>query len=118
MAKPGCSAPTRFGQRAYDLVVGPALARRLDQLRPQHDVLVAAALVEVVVLEEHGGGQHDVGHPRGLGHELLVHGDEQVVAGKPCLTRFWSGATDAGLVFWMTIAGDRRAVADVAPDRR
>src|SRR5438552_4993363 len=38
-------------QCADDLVVGAAFAGRLDQLGPELDVLVAAALVEVVVLE-------------------------------------------------------------------
>ena len=27
-------------------------------------------------------GKHDVGHQRRLGHELLVHGDEEILAGK------------------------------------
>ena len=62
MAKPGCSAPRRSRQRADHLVVGAAFAGRLDQLRPEQNVLVAAALVDVVVLEEHGRRQHDVGH--------------------------------------------------------
>ena len=39
---------------------------------------VRAGLVDVVVLEEHGGRQDDVGHGRGVGQELLVHGDEQI----------------------------------------
>ena len=52
-----------LGERADHLMVGAAFARRLDQLRPQQDVLVPAALVDVVVLEEHGRGQHHVGHP-------------------------------------------------------
>src|SRR5207247_6043030 len=72
-------------QRADDLVVGAAFAGRLDQLGPELDVLVAAALVEVVVLEKHGRGQGNVGHAGGLGHELLVYADEQVLAGKAAL---------------------------------
>ena len=80
MAKPRMLGADALGQRADDLVVGAALARRLDQLGAQHDVLVAAALVDVVVLQEHGGRQHHVGHLRGRRHELLVHADEQVLA--------------------------------------
>ena len=48
-------------------------------------MLVAAGLVDVVVLQEHGGRQHHVGHPGGLGQKLLVHADEQVVAREPAL---------------------------------
>ena len=81
-AEAGMLRADALRQRADDLVVGAALARRLDELRPEHDVLVAAALVEVVVLHEHRRRQHDVGHQRRLGHELLVHADEEVVAGK------------------------------------
>ena len=80
-----------LGERADDLVVGAALARRLDELRPEQDVLVAAALVEVVVLHEHGRRQHDVGHQGRLGHELLVHADEQVLAGKAPLHQLLLG---------------------------
>ena len=46
-------------------------------------VLMAAAVVEIVVLHEHRRGEHDVGHLRCLGHELLVHRDEQILAGEP-----------------------------------
>jgi hypothetical protein len=34
------------------------------------------------MLEEHGGRQYDVGEPRRVGHELLVHRHEQVVPGE------------------------------------
>ena len=43
-------------------------------------MLVAAAAIDVVMLEEHGGRQHDVGELGRVGHELLVHAGEQVVA--------------------------------------
>ena len=49
---------------------------------PSMHVLVPAALVEVVVLHEHRRRQDDVGHHGRLGHELLVHADEEVLAGK------------------------------------
>ena len=71
-----------LGQRADHVVVGAAFARRLDQLGAEQDVLVAAALVDVVVLQEHGGRQHHVGHLRRRRHELLVHAHEQVLAGE------------------------------------
>ena len=86
---------------------------------PSLDVLVAAALVEVVVLHEHRRGQHDVGHQGRLGHELLVHADEQVLAGEAPLHAVPApGATETGLVFWISIAVTGRAVAQAPPDRR
>ena len=80
-----------LGQRADHVVVRSAFAGRLDQLRPEQDVLAAAGQIEVVVLDEHGGGQHDIGGARGVGHELLVHADEQIVAGKAALDRLLIG---------------------------
>jgi hypothetical protein len=38
--------------------------------------------VEVVVLQEHGRRQHDVGIGGGLGQELLVHAGEQILTRK------------------------------------
>ena len=70
---------------ADDLMVAAAFARRLDQLAAEQHMRVAAALVDVVMLEEHGGGQHDVGEFRRLGHELLVDAGEQVLARQPLL---------------------------------
>ena len=64
------------------LVVGAALAGRIDQLGADRNMLMAAAVIEIVVLHEHGRRQHDVGHLGRLGHELLVHHHEQVFAGK------------------------------------
>ena len=52
----------------------------VDQFRPEKDVVVTAALIDVVVFDEHRRGQHDIGHPRRCGHELLVHAGKQVVA--------------------------------------
>jgi hypothetical protein len=37
------------------------------------------------VLDEHGRRQDDIGRFRGVGHELLVYADEQIVAGKAAL---------------------------------
>ena len=62
------------------LEVRAALARRLDQLGAVEHAGVAATAVVVVVLEEHGGGQHDVGHFRRVGQELLMNDCEQILA--------------------------------------
>ena len=67
-------------QRDDHLVVRAAALRRLDDLRRELQVLVAARGVDVVVFEEHRRGQHDVGVARRVGHELLVHAGEQVLA--------------------------------------
>src|SRR5438552_12870384 len=45
-------------QIADHLVVASAFAGRLDELSAPHDVLMTAALLAVVVLQEHGWGQH------------------------------------------------------------
>ena len=70
------------GQRADDLVIGAALARRVDEFRADLDEGMAARLIEVVVFQEHGCRENDVRPTRGLGHELLVRADEQIVAGE------------------------------------
>ena len=75
----GAEAPR---EAADHLVVRAALARRIDQLRAEQDMLLAAALVDVVVLDEHRGGQDDIGHAGGVGHHLLVHDGEQILAAR------------------------------------
>ena len=85
IAEAGVVEAEPVGQRREDLVIGAALARRLDQLRPEENVLMAAALVDVVVLEKHRRRQHDVGNRRRLGHHLLVDADEEVLAGEAAL---------------------------------
>ena len=80
-----------LGQGADHLVVGAALAGRIDQPGPELDVLMPAALVEVVVLHEHGRGQHDVGNCRRLREELLVHDREKVLAREAALHQLLLG---------------------------
>ena len=95
-------APGQLADHVVVLAASPggsiSLARHLEDG-------VAARGVEVVVLEERRGRQHDVGEGRRLGQELLVHADEQVLAREaaraPCSS---SGQTIAGLVFWTSIA--------------
>ena len=66
---------------------------------------VAAGGVDIVMLEEGRGRQHDIGHLRRIGHELLMHADEEIVAREalraPCSI---SGQTTIGLVFWISSA--------------
>ena len=80
MAKPGWRAPSRSASATTTSWLERQPSRRLDRLGAELQILVAAAGVEVVVLEEHRRRQHDVGVARGVGEELLVDADEQVVA--------------------------------------
>ena len=70
------------GDPLQHLVIGAALAGRIDQLRPDRDMLVAAAEIEIVVLHEHRRRQHDIGHHSRFRHELLMHDNKQVLARK------------------------------------
>ena len=63
-------------------VIRAAALRRFDHLRRELQVLVASGGIKVVMLEEHGRRQDDIGIARGVGHELLVNACEQVVARK------------------------------------
>ena len=85
MSKPAMLGAEALGQRANHLVIVAAFARRLDQLGAEDEVLVAAAAIDIVVLKKGGRRQHHVRHLRGLGHELLVDADEQIVARKAAL---------------------------------
>jgi hypothetical protein len=104
MAKPGCSAPSRRASAQDTSWLERHSAWRLDHLAGELEDGVAAAGIDVVVLEEGRRRQHDVGHARGLGHELLVHADEQVVAREARAHLARSGRTTIGLVFWISIA--------------
>ena len=79
---------------------------------------MTAALIDVVVLEKHGRRQDDVGHDRGLGHELLVHADEQIVARKAALDPFLVGGDRDRVGVLDQERGDRRARPRAHPGRR
>ncbi len=78
----GMSCADALGERRDHFVIRAAAGRRVDRLGRKLEMLVTPRSVEVVVLEEHGRRQNDVGVARGVGHELLVHADEQVFAGE------------------------------------
>jgi hypothetical protein len=69
-------------ESAMYLMIVPALTRRINQPRSEDDVLVAAAPVEIVMLEEHGSGKDNIGGAGRLSHELLVDADKEILAGK------------------------------------
>ena len=67
-------------ERADDVMVGPRIGKGLDHLARHLQEAVAARDVDVVVLEEGRRRQDDVGHGSGLGQELLVDAQEEIVA--------------------------------------
>src|SRR5580704_5155231 len=93
-----------FRQTTNDLVIGPAFAGRIDQLRPEQEVLTAARGVKIVVFDEHGRGQHDVGHFAVSVMNCSCTQTNKSSRAKPRLTTSWSGATATGLVFWISMA--------------
>ena len=62
-----------------------AFARWLDQFGTQNEVLVTAATINIVMLKKCCGRKDHIRHLRRLRHELLVHTDEEVVAGETAL---------------------------------
>ena len=75
---------------------------------------MAAGRVVVVMLQEHGRGQHHVGHGGGFGEELLVHGDEEVVARQAVAALAGLGADHDGVGVLDEQRLDRRTRAEVA----
>ena len=69
-----------FGEFLDHVEVLAGSFRRINEFRAEQDVLVAAAAVEVVMFEKHGGRQHDIGQFRRLRHELFVDAGEEIVA--------------------------------------
>ena len=67
-------------QQAEDLGVGLALADGCDGRTAEAQVEVPVGLVQVVVLEGRGRGQHDVREVDGVRLEEVVHDDEEVLA--------------------------------------
>ena len=71
-----------LGQLLDDEMVGAHIVGRVDELRPEQDVALPAAAIDVVVFEEHRRRQDEIGHLRRVGHELFVDAGEEVVARK------------------------------------
>src|SRR6516165_9338143 len=115
--KAGMLSTEASRQRADHLVIGATLTGRLDQLWPEQNVLMPAALIDVVMLEEHGRRQHNVCHARGLGHKLLMYAREQIFARKAAFHQFLLGThgnrigvLDQHRGHWRT-AAERRGLA-------
>lgn len=75
---------------------------------------MAATGIVVVVLEEHGRGQDDVGELRRLGHELLVDHEEQVLARQPLMDVCLIGGDGRGIGVLDEHRLDRRPVLESA----
>ena len=91
MAKPGCSAPSRRASAPITSWLERHSPGGSISFGPSRMYWLPPAVIEVVVLDEHGGRQHDVGDFRGVGHELLVHADEQIVAREAALDHLLVG---------------------------
>ena len=76
-------------------------------------MLVAATLVDVVMLEKHGRRQDDVSHARGLGHKLLVDAGEQVVAREALLDEGLLGCDRNRIGVLDEDGGDRRPTGKI-----
>src|ERR1051326_6488399 len=96
--------PDPLPQLTHHLVIVAAFARRLDTLGSEDEILMTAATINVVVFEERRRRQHDIGHPCGFGHELLVHASEQVLARKARLHLVLIGRDG----YWIGVLDDQR----------
>jgi hypothetical protein len=67
--------------------VGACFAEGCDGLIGKLDVVVAVGSLDVLVLQEGGGGQEDVGVVGRVGEELLVDDCEEIGAGEPAQDR-------------------------------
>src|SRR3546814_4596656 len=76
---------------------------------------VCSSDLDVVMLEEGGRRQHDVGHGGGLGEELLVKTDEQVAAGEAALDGAGIGRDLQRIRVLDVERRHRRAVTQVPP---
>ena len=73
----------RARQQPEDLAVGARLAERSDRRLVEREVVVPPRPDDVEVLELRRRGEDHVRVARGVGHELLAHDREEVVAAQP-----------------------------------
>ncbi|MCY1303036.1 hypothetical protein D9M70_527240 [compost metagenome] len=62
--------------------IGLRLRKRFNQLGPKHHMLLTAATINIVMLEEGRRRQNDISHLCRIRHELLMHSDKQVFTSK------------------------------------
>src|SRR5205823_4053718 len=80
--KAGVARPETIGEPADHVVVGAALSIGIQYRAADLQVSVGARWINIVMLEERRCRQYDIGHRRGLGHELFVDADKQIGARK------------------------------------
>src|SRR6516162_8560524 len=76
-----CAKPP--GESADHVVVRVAFGMGRKHRAADLQKSMPAGGIEIVVLEEGRGRQYDIGHRRGLGHELLVHANKHIIAAEP-----------------------------------
>ncbi|OWK24136.1 hypothetical protein AJ87_26200 [Rhizobium yanglingense] len=95
-----------------DKKVGAHRRRRFDEFRAEQDMVLAAGAVDVVMLDEHRGGNDDIGHFRRLGHELLVYGHEEIAPRKAALHKALLRRNVHRIGVLNKHGGDRSAMAE------
>ena len=70
----------------------PALAGRFDNFGSEQNMLMAAPLINIIVLQKHRGGQNDIGVSRRFRHKLLVYTNKQIFALEPALDNILIGS--------------------------
>ncbi len=71
-----------FCQFVDDEYVGARIRMGFDQFRPEHHVLLAAAAINIVMLKKSRCRQKHIRHPGGVGHELLVNRNKEILTRK------------------------------------
>ena len=68
------------GQFRQHIMIAAAACRAVDGFRREMEMAVPAGGINVVMLQEHRRRQHDIGEFGGVGHELLMHAQEKILA--------------------------------------
>ncbi len=111
--EPGMTRAEPLGEGADHVVVRAALGIGLHDRAADLQIGVSARGVEIVVFEKGGRRQNDISHRRGLGQELLVHANEQVVATEALAHQPGLRRNDQRISVLNEQGGDQRAVAEV-----
>ncbi len=110
----GMARPEPLGEPANHLVVRPALGIGRQHRAADLEIGMSARGINVVMLEKGRRRQDDVGHCRGLGHELLVYADKEVGALETAAHETGYRCYDHRVGVLDEERGDRRSVPDVA----
>ncbi len=112
--KTGMHGAEALGQGREHGMIAAAFGKGCEQLAGDLQPRVARGGVQIVMFEEHGRRQDDIGIGRGVGQELLVHDREQILA-REAGTHLAELGRDAQRVGVLDEHGlDRRPVAQIA----